>query len=176
MWDLTSDGYQAFTEPLLGSLCLACKGDQTCNILGRKQKMQTFICQVFPKTAVRGFACLPPSTSANVEKLFTSPKLSFLHKVMLDRGLLFSRMNIIFSWEQLCKVYCRFYKNSGFGSQTLPCPAQTKTAWNLITNTSLCAGGTPTTFQIWTDINRKMEMAGWWVSWEKPLRVSPRII
>lgn len=95
-------------------------------------------------------------------KLFTSPELSsFSHKVMLGKSLLFSRMSIFFSWEQLCKVYCRFYKNSGSGSETFLCPSRTKIAWNLITSMSLCAGVTPNMFRIWTDVNRKMEMVGW---------------
>lgn len=175
MWDLTSDGYQAFTQPSLGSLCLACKGDQTCNILGRKQKMQTFICQVFPKTAVRGFAYLPPHQPMwkNCSLLQNSPFCTrwYLTRACFSQGWISSSLGNSFA-----KYTADSIKIVGLEARHYPVPLRPRQPGTWFTNTSLCAGGTPTMFRIWTDINRKMEMAGWWVSWEKPLRVSPRII
>ena len=138
---LTSDGSQALSQSLPGSLYLACKRDQACNILGRKQKMQTFICQVFPKTAVQGF-CLPPSTSASPQNCsFLQSSPSFSQKVMPDKSLFFSKMNTFFSREQLCKGYFRFYINSGFGSQTFLCPSQPGT-WFQTRHVTLCRRNT----------------------------------
>lgn len=130
------------------SLYLACKEDLICNILCRNQKMQIFFCQVFPWDSSPSFFTTPENCSLLQNSLFS--KRWCLTRACFSQGWISSSLG-----NSSANLYCRFYKNSGFGSQTF-------ISVFLSDQDSLefCAGGVPTMFRIWTDINRK-NWDGW---------------